>query len=128
MNSFLFIRYFLSGTAGAVTNLILLYLLADIAHFYYLTAATLAYLSGIIIGFSFQKFWTFRGAHWGTLPRQFIFYGAVSTANLFLNIALLYLFVEHIHLWYIYAQAIAIVILNTASYLIHRHITFREHF
>lgn len=127
MNPSLFARYFVSGGAGAATNLAVLYVLADTAGVYYLTAATLAFLSGIIVGFSFQKFWTFRDAHWGTLPRQFIFYGAVSTANLFLNIALLYLFVERAHLWYIYAQALAIVILNSISYLIHRHITFREY-
>jgi len=112
---------------GAVTNLVLLYLLAELAGLYYITAATLAYFSGIIVGFLFQKFWTFRDTQLGTFPRQFIFYATVSVANLFLNIVLLYLFVEYAYLWYIYAQALAILILNTMSYLIHRHITFREY-
>lgn len=123
-----FSKYFIAGTIGVIANILLLYILADVAGLHYLNATFISFISGIFIGFILQKFWTFSDNNLKRLPRQLSLYSLIAVTNLFLNLPLMYLLVDKRDIWYINAQIIVMIFLGIVSYVINTLLTFRKQY
>jgi len=89
------VRYVISGSLAGLTTILVLYILNGFLGWYYLLSSVLAYLSGFVISFSLQKFWTFR-SHGEATSKQLFMYLGSSLFGLVLNTMLMYIFVEHL--------------------------------
>lgn len=62
----------------------------------------------------------------GALKKQLTIYAILGGINFFLSPALLYFFVERLHVWYILAAIFVMGALAIVNYLINRFITFKK--
>jgi len=118
------VRFLVAGGVATGAQLVTLYIFTDVFGFWYVGSATLAFIVAVIISFSSHKWWTFRDFHRGAINRQFVFYLILQIANLGLNVALIYLLVDVIGVWYLLSQAIISTLLAITSFFIYKHIVF----
>ncbi len=120
------LRYLISGGMAAISNIGALFLLVQFGNFHYLSASILAYLFGIVVSFTLQKFWTFQDKPTHDLHAQFARYMLVVLCNLLLNTSLMYLLVSQLGLWYILAQILATAVVAIIGYYAYKHFVFTE--
>jgi putative flippase GtrA len=120
------LRYLMSGAAAAASNLLALFLLVQFGRMHYLYASVIAFLASVAVSFTLQKFWTFQDMFIHDVRAQFTRYSAVVLANLTLNTALMYVFVERASLWYVFAQVLTTSIVAVVGYVAYKHFVFRE--
>ena len=117
-------RYLVAGSIGAATNISLLFIFTEYVGLHYLVSSGISFILACGVGFSLQKFWTFRDRSVESIHTQALGYFTISAINFFLNIALLYFLVEWTHIWYILAQAIVSACIAVSSFLLYRYVIF----
>lgn len=120
------IRYLMSGAAAAASNLAVLFILVHFIRMYYLSASIVAFVASVAVSFTLQKFWTFQDSLTHDMRAQFVRYSAVVLTNLVLNIALMYLLVEKVGLWYLFAQVLTTGTIAIVGYIGYKRFVFRE--
>ncbi len=100
------IKYIISGCTAALTDLVLLYILTEFFHLWYLLSASFAFLIAFFVSFYLQKFWTFRDENRDRIYKQMSLYFIVAVLNLGINAIGMYIIVEKFNIMYILAQII----------------------
>lgn len=118
------IKFLFAGGSATLVQLIALYLFTDVFGIWYVGSAVLAFIVAVLISFSSHKWWTFRDFHWGAVNRQFLLYLTIQIFNLIVNIALIYVLVEILDIWYLLSQALISLVLAAMSFLIYKHKIF----
>lgn len=113
-----FVRYFVSGLLTICVTLGVLYALTTWAHVWYLASSIVAFAISYIVNFSLHKFWTFKSPEIAKISSQLPGHLGLALTNLLINTALVYIFVEYIHVGYLGAQIIAAVLVALESFLI----------
>lgn len=119
------LRYLISGGTAAASNLLFLFLLVHFGHIHYLTASIIAFLLSAGVSFTMQKFWTFQDTVVKDMHQQFGRYVVALFINLALNTLLMYLLVERIGLWYVYAQILTTALVAISGYFVYKYFVFR---
>ncbi|MEK7604886.1 MAG: GtrA family protein [Patescibacteria group bacterium] len=120
------LRYLMSGTAAAASNLAIVFILVHFGRVYYLHASVIAFVLSMVVSFSLQKFWTFQDKPIYDVQPQFVRYSMVVFCNLILNTVVMYLLIEKIGLWYLFAQVLATGTVAVVGYFAYQHFVFRE--
>lgn len=118
-------RYVVAGTTAALCNLSILFTLVHFFHLHYLIASVLSFIGSIGAGFLLQKFWTFRDQASTGTHLQLVLYIGVTTINLGINTALMYLFVSVLGIWYLAAQVLAGVCIAVTGYFGYQNLVFK---
>lgn len=118
------LRYLIAGGTAATIDFALLYALTDLFHIWYLASSVVALLAGFVTSFVLQKFWTFQNHSLDRVHIQLPLHILLSLANIVLNTALMFLFVEQLHLWYITAQFFAAAMLACMNFFVYRRFIF----
>jgi putative flippase GtrA len=119
-----FVLYVAVGGVCALLNLAVLWLLTDVLGIHYLVSNTISFFALTPVGFVLQKLMTFRtpqahaGVEW---PRYFATMGSSFAANL----ALMYVLVSLLGIWYLAANVITTVLLLVANFLVNLRWSFR---
>lgn len=119
-------RFLIAGGIAFVVNIITLYMLTDIMHIYYLVSTVGAFLISFLVSFTLQKFWTFKEHSRDNLHVQLPLYLGMQVVNLGLNAALMYVFVEYLHVWYILSQTIITTVLSALVYFVNKKYIFKS--
>lgn len=119
------LRYLISGGTAAASNVLFLFLLVHFAVIHYLLASVIAFLMSAVVSFTMQKFWTFQDTVMKNLRTQFGRYLIALLTNLCVNTLLMYLFVEKMGMWYVYAQILTTAIVAVIGYFIYKYFVFR---
>ena len=119
------VRYLISGGTAALSNIGFLFLLVHFFHVHYLYASGIAFIMSIAVSFTMQKFWTFQDTPLHDVHVQFTRYLVVLLVNLALNTLLMYIFVEEMGLWYLYAQILATALVAIVGYFGYTYFVFR---
>ena len=119
-------RFLIAGGFAFAVNIVVLYVLTEIFHIYYLISTVLAFLVAFNVSFFLQKSWTFRDNSRDNLHVQIPLYLGMQVANLVLNTGLMYVFVEYLHIWYILSQMIITTVLATVIFLINKKYIFNR--
>ena len=120
-----FIRFVIAGSFALAVNLVALYTLTDIFGVYYLISTVLAFLVALSVSFMLQKFWTFQDHSHDRLHAQIPIYAVMQTTNVTLNAALMYLFVEYLHIRYLFSQVLISLGLAAIVFFINRTYIFK---
>lgn len=121
-----FFRFCIAGGLAFTVNLIVLYVLTDILHVYYLISTVWAFLVSLAVSFTLQKFWTFRDLSREHLHIQLPLYIGMQGVNVFLNAGLMYVFVEYLHIWYLFSQAVISLCLAVIIFFINKGYIFKQ--
>jgi len=121
-------RYGIAGLIGGLIQEGTLYLWVEIfgKEEYYLLGVVFGFCAALAIVFPIQKYWTFRDDTTHRTRTQFIAYGMIALGSLLANVLLMHLFVEYMGIGIYIAQALTIVLVAGASFLLNRFITFRS--
>ena len=120
-----FLKFLIAGAFVVAVNLTVLYVLTDLLHIYYILSTVLAFFVAFSISFFVQKHWTFKDRSNDQLHIQLPIYLAVQLVNLTCNTALMFVFVEYLHVWYLMSQAIISFLLAMVVYFINKAFIFK---
>lgn len=117
------LRYLLVGGFCAILDLLLLYVFVSYLHIWYLYAATLSFLTIILLGYFAQKYFTFRNYE-NNHKKQLAVFFAVAGIGLLLNTFFMFLFVSFFGIWYILSSVITKVVVLAWNFSANKKITF----
>jgi len=122
------ISYIFSGGVAATVDVGVLYLLTEFAGLWYLASTIVGFMCGLAVSFTLQKFITFRDHRMDVLATQalksFVYLSAI---NFIANVALMYLFVDVFHVWYLLARILIGIMAAIASYLVYKKMIFNQY-
>lgn len=120
-----FVKFGIVGVSNTLIFFLVYTLLLKVFGVWYLAASGIGFAVGATNGFLWNRRWTFRG-HVGdalTPVRWFV----VQTSGLFLNLGLVYLFVDGAGLGELLGQAVTIVFVTLTTFFANRAWTFKTH-
>lgn len=117
-------KYAKVGIAIALLELLVLFVFVDLLHIFYLLAVTIAFMISTILGFIFQKKFTFCNRK-KCVFRQYTKYITIYFIGLVINLMLVGFIVSLLNVWYIFAQLIANFILFYWYFFANKHFTFK---
>lgn len=109
---------FVGGFAAAV-NLAVLFLCTSILGIWYLVSSVISFLVALFTNFLLQKFWAFKNQTKFQV-RQLAAFVGTNVVNLGFNTLLMYLFVSHFGIHYLYAQLLTSLLIAFESFFIYR--------
>lgn len=110
-------KFFIVGAIGIPVHLGILYGLTEIGLFYVASAA-IAVLVAISFNYFLNHYWTFRDRHTSSLGKGYLKYIAVGGISDSLYLALLYLSVDILHIYYMLAAGSIIIGLGFLRYYV----------
>ncbi|MDD5389278.1 MAG: GtrA family protein [Gallionellaceae bacterium] len=112
------------ATIGLASNLLLYlaYLGLTIFGLGHKTAMTLLYVSGVLVTFAANRRWSF--GHRGLARAAFVRYVIAYILGYLLNLALLWIAVDRLHLPHQGVQAVAIVLVAINLFFMHKYWVF----
>lgn len=119
-------KFAISGGISAVVSLSTLWVLTEHAGIYYLLSSFVAYCLSFFTNFFLQKLWAFRDLEREKTTIKMGLFLANSVLNLALNIFLMHVLVDYLHVWYLAAQCLVIGTLAIMNYTIYRLYIFRS--
>lgn len=120
------LRYLVAGGFAAAINLGVLYVLADIFHIWYLFASFVAFVTALVVSFIGHKFFTFHHTNHPMWKRQFGSYTLLTSINIALNVALMYLLVDKVNFHHMPAQIISSGTIAIESFFMYRYVIFKH--
>ena len=121
-----FVRFAIAGAFAFTVNLVALYTFTDIIGIYYLISTVLAFLISFSVSFTLQKFWTFQDNSRDHLHIQLPLYLGMQLTNITLNAGLMFVFVEYLHVWYLYSQGVISLTLAAAIFFLNKKYIFKK--
>ncbi len=112
-----------AGVATGV-DMLLLYVLTEFWSLHYQASAMCGYFAGMVTNYSLNKRYTFNNTSTAYV-HQFAIFSLVAGVGLVLNQGVLFLCVEYLGLWYMYAKVCAVGFVALWSFVGHRTFTFR---
>lgn len=105
-----FVKFCTVGAVGAVINLSILYSLTEWFRVWYIISAAAAAAVAVTSNYVLNKVWTFKFRTTGkaVVAVSYTKFITVSVFGMGLNLLLLYVFVDRLHIWYIFSQILAI--------------------
>ena len=97
------IKYFTVGGVSVFTDFSLLWFLTSILHVFYLISGTVSFIAATTVGYFFHRNITFRGTTRKNLE-GYVYFFITGILGVVINVALLALFVEVFHFYYLIAK------------------------
>lgn len=122
---FFLMRYLFAGGLAFLINLIVLFVLIQYVHLWYLLASTIAFIISFLASFTVQKFITFRDNSTDRVRHQLTLYLIIALLNMAANGGFMFSFVEFAHVHYLLAQVFSSGIIAVWSLAVYQYIIFK---
>jgi len=120
------VKFIISGSTATLVNFAILYSLTEFAGLWYLFSSVIAFVLAVMVSFFLQKFWTFSDDDKSQIKKQMAMYYIVTTVNLGLNTAGMFVLVERFGIWYIFAQAIMTIAISVEGFFAYKLLIFKK--
>ena len=120
------LRYIFSGIVSSFSNFIILYLLVQEFHLWYLISAMISFCFGIIVSYCLHKFITFKNYSKKGITQQFSHFFIFNLIMLGLNTLLMYIFVDVFGLWYLFSQVFITICTAFVNYFVFSRVLFNR--
>ncbi|WP_324282911.1 GtrA family protein [Cyanobacterium aponinum UTEX 3221] len=118
-------RFLGVGGFCAGLSLIIMYILTSIIHINYLISTVITIIVTNFIGFYLNKYYTFqtkKKLFWRELWK----YYSVMLSSYILNVFAMYVLVDLVNIWYLYANILLMAILTPFNYFFHKKWSFNK--
>ena len=119
------LQFYIVGASGVLVNLGILYILTDIAGFWYVASQIIAISISITTNFFFNRYWTFGGhvqdQRNSVMYVKFIIISAIGMA---IQLGITVSLVEGSGFYHMYGAGIGIAIASGINYVLNRRVTF----
>lgn len=116
-----FVKYSLVGLIGTFLQSMTLVLLVENYDFYPLVGSLIGFVFSLMFSFFINAIWTFRSAKKAS---YFYKYFIVSLFGLGINLFIMFLLVNVLDIWYIWAQLIIIIVVPCINFILNRYWAF----
>lgn len=123
-NAVLFIKYNLFAGISTLLDLILIYILTEFFGVWYIYSVTLGYMAGVSLNYILNKYLNFKNKS-RKIVLQFGLFISIALVGLLLNQIIIYILVESLGIWYIFAKIIAVLLVMFWNFTRHKKWTFR---
>lgn len=120
-----FVKYLIAGSFVYAVHLSAFYFFTEVKGLHYLPSVAYAFFTAFSVSFFLQRFWTFAGSASERVHRQAWKYLLLQLINLFSNMSLMYLFVEHMRVRTLLSQVIISFGLAMITFYISKKHVFR---
>ncbi len=120
------LRFGISGGIAVLLGLVSIYVLTDIFHVWYVVSSIIAFTITFLVSFSMQKFWTFREKTISRIPVQGSLSLMLGGLNFVLNVILIYILVDFLHISYLIAQVIIYAFFGALDFFIYKLVIFKS--
>jgi dolichol-phosphate mannosyltransferase len=103
-----FFKFAFVGAIGTIVNLLVLYLLTEFVHVYYILSAIFAFVVAATHNFILNKLWTFKERLEDNFSKKYVQFFSVCLISLIVNLFFLYIFTEIFGIYYLISQVLAI--------------------
>jgi len=122
------VKFIAVGASGVGVNLLILYLLTDVAGVHYAASAFVAIEASIITNFLLNDRWTFKDRRGSKVFSRLLKYNAVSAAGVGVNMGIMALLVEVGGLHYLIAEFVAILCAFVWNYTLSSRYVWNKRF
>ena len=120
------LKFCIVGGSGIVINNSLLYILTEFGKLFYLISASIAIETSVVSNFILHDIWTFKEDKNIPVFKRFISYQLISLMGIGGHLILLYILVNILKFYYIYANIMVIFPMVTWNFLMNRYITWKK--
>lgn len=121
-----FVRFAISGVTAMVVGMVVLFVLTDVFHIWYLASSATAFVATFIVAFSLQKFWSFQNKALAPIHKQVSLSLIVTVGNFFLNAGSMYVLVDRLHIHYFISQIFTYGLFGLLDFLIYKFVIFKN--
>ena len=125
LHSIEFIRYFMVGVVATLSDWGLFYLLAVFFNVYYQFSLATALILGAIVNYTLNKIFTFRCKS-RAIVQQLSVYAGVVIISLGISSVTMFLFIDILLLFKMYARILTTFIMFMINYLLQKYLTFNK--
>ncbi len=119
-----FIRFVVSGTTATLVDISLLYIITEYIGLWYLLSSIFSFLAGSITHFTISRHWVFNNRQ-KTFWRQYKSFFIIHLGGLAINTTGLYLLVQFLHIYYLLAKLMVVVLGVGWTFTANKKITFK---
>jgi len=116
------IRFLIAGGIVVVVQLGTLYVCKESFGFATMTAVIISSVFDMLIAFIIQRTWTFKVTGKKNVGKHMGFYFILRAGTYILNVIAMYIIVERLHVQYMIAQIILILVFSIISYVLTKKI------
>jgi len=119
-----FSRYITTGLLAAAVEYMLLVALTEWVGLWYLTSNSIAYISGFLISFLLNRFWSFKSKD--NIVKQLVLYGILFAINFVLTNALMYALTSILGILYLISKIFVMGIVVIWNFIIYKKIIYQQ--
>lgn len=120
------LKFLIAGGTAAGTTFFFVYFFTDIVGLWYLISSVLAFFAGVIVSFTLQKYWTFKGEQEKRIHHQLILFISLGVFGMVFNALGMYLLVDKMRLWYMLAQFITAATIAVINFFVYQLVIFKH--
>ena len=125
MRSDLFL-YLIVGGLATIVEWSGFWVFFDMLHIQYLLATALAFVFSTFANWAFGRLLVFRGKQKQSLLKELASIYLTSLGGLLLNLAIMYIMVDYLDFWEMFAKICATVLVFSYNYLIRKKLIYKK--
>jgi putative flippase GtrA len=118
-------RYTFVGGVAFIADFGSLYLLTDLAGFYYLYSAAVAFAIGLTINYVFSILWVFKSRSVKNKSIEFMIFAIIGLVGLGMNELIIWFSTEQINIYYLHSKLISTAIVYFWNFLARKYILYK---
>lgn len=120
------VRYLIAGTIAFAADFILLKILTENLHFYYLSSAVIGYCAGLLASYLLSVLWVFDKRRLKNHLAELASFAVIGLAGLGLTYLLMWLFTEKAGVYYLLSKVLTTVIVFVWNFTAKKIILFSK--
>ena len=121
-----FVRYGLVSVIALAVDFGGMVLLVELLSIHYLVAATVSFISGLVVNYLLSRAWVFTDRKYESRVKEFIVFTGIGIVGLLLNNSIMWLAVEKIGIYYIFSKIIATILVFFWNFGLRKMLVFKE--
>ncbi|MDR0618350.1 MAG: GtrA family protein [Bacteroidales bacterium] len=119
-----FLRGMLVGGVCVLSDMLILYLLVQLADIHYLLANTAAFFTGTVLNYILSITWIFTSHGNYSRQKEFIIFCIIGAIGLALNSLFMWIFTDYLGIYYMNSKIITTILVYIWNFFSRKHILF----
>lgn len=122
------IIYLIGGVLTTIVNWATYVVCSRVFHLHYMPSTVIAFIVGVIFGYIINKIMVFKSKDYSfaAICKEFATFTAGRIATLLMEMGMMYVFVDLVHLYDLLAKFICLIFVTIANYLISKLLVFKK--